>query len=109
MADTPEEIFDAAAIDIFNAAGVSATYTPAVGDPVTCKINYLQDVDLEPEGYETQVWGKGKTVEAVLGVIGQEPDTDETFTITAGKYIDTVLTVQTVIENDGIFVKVAVK
>lgn len=106
---TAEDIFEQAAEDIFDQEGIAATYTPSIGDPVTCQIDYVQDVDLEPEGYESQIWGRGKTIEAVLSIIGKEPDADETFTITEGKYIDTVLTVQTVIKNDGLFVTVAVK
>lgn len=106
---TAEDIFEQAAEDIFDKEGIAATYTPSVGDPVPCQIDYMQNVNLEPEGYDSQIWGTGKTVEAILSILGKEPDTDETFTITEGKYIDTVLTVQTVLENDGLFVTVVVK
>jgi len=106
---TAEETFDKAAIDIFNKAGVAAMYTPAAGDPVTCQIDYVQDVDLEPAGFDTQIWGRGKTVQAVLAALEKEPNTDETFTITEGEYTDLVLTVKTVLENDGRFVTMVVK
>ena len=106
---TAEEIFDKAAIDIFNKAGISAIYTPAVGDPVICQIDLIQDIDLEPAGFDAQIWGRGKTIRAILDVLGKEPDTDETVTIQEGKYQDVVYTVKTVLENDGRFVTVVVK
>lgn len=106
---TAEEIFNQAAEDIFDKQGVAATYTPSIGDPVVCQVNVVRGIDLEPQGFDSQVWGSGITLEAVLSVIGKEPDTDETFTITEGDYEDTVYTVLTVLENDGRFVKVAVK
>ncbi|GAG30475.1 unnamed protein product [marine sediment metagenome] len=106
---TAEEIFNQAAIDIFNKQGVAALYTPSVGDPVSCQVDIERDVDLEPDGFNAQIWGRGITVEGILSVLGKEPDTDETFTITEGDFIDTVYTVKTIIENDGRFVKAVVK
>lgn len=106
---TAEEIFDQAAEDIFDKEGVAALYTPSVGDPVICQVDVERDVDLEPAGFESQIWGRGVTIEAILSVLGKEPNTGETFKITEGNYINTVYTVQTVLENDGRFVKVVVK
>lgn len=107
---TAEEIFNQAAEDIFDKQGVAATYTPSVGDPVeNCKIDVVRGVELEPQGFDSQIWGSGTTIKALLSVLGKEPDADETFTITEGDYEDTVYTVLVVLENDGRFVKVAVK
>ena len=99
-----EEIFDQAAEDIFNQMGQDAIYTPNAGYPVECKINLERDVDLEPHGFDSQVWGRGITIEAILSVLGKEPDSGETFMVG-----ETVYKVQTVQANDGRFVKMVVK
>jgi len=101
---TAEGIFDQAAEDIFNQIGQDAVFTPSAGDPVACKVNIERDVDLEPHGYDSQVWGRGITIEAILSILGKEPDQDENFTVEETEY-----TVQTVQENDGRFVKMVVK
>lgn len=103
---TADEIFDKAAVDIFNAGGTLSTFTPSVGAAVDCYVDLLHEVEFEPVGIDAQVWGNVKTIEAVLAVIGKEPDTNETFTVPKG---GTVYTVQTVIKNDGRFVTVTVK
>jgi hypothetical protein len=100
-----DDIFDQAAMDMFDQMDTKdAVFTPAVGDPVPCKINLEFDVDLEPHGFDSQVWSRGTTIEAILNVLGKEPDKGETFTVGETDY-----TVQTVQENDGRFVKVVVK
>jgi len=102
---TAEEIFDQAAEDIFDQMDTKdAVFTPTAGDPVPCKINLERDVDLEPHGFDSQVWSRGTTIEAILNVLGKEPEKGETFTVG-----ETVYTVQTVQENNGRFVKVVVK
>jgi hypothetical protein len=74
-----------------------------VGDSVECKIFIDFDVMLQPAGVETQVWQQGTTIEALLSVLGKEPDRGETFV-----YDETTYTVQAVIANDGLTVKVQV-
>lgn len=103
MADI-ETIFDNAAEDLFNRIGRDAVYQPIVGSPVSCKIVIERDVDLEPFGLNAQVWGKGITIEAILSVLGKEPDAEETFTVDGIIY-----EVQTIKENDEIFVTMVVK
>ena len=98
-----DDVFDIADDLIFDACGVDATFTPTVGDAVECKVNFVIDTSDEPYT-ESKVWGSNKTIEAILDVIGKEPDKGETFTINFVVY-----TVQKVIANDGRFVTVAVK
>jgi len=97
---------DTADDEIFNRLGKAATYTPSSGSPVSCMVDYLISTDLQPSGYDAVVWQTSKTIEAILDVIGKEPDAGETFTITL---TGEVLTVKKVIKNDGRFVTVAVK
>ena len=100
----PETIFDAAAVDIFNALGRDAVYQPASGDPVSLKVNIEQAVALQPDGYEARVYAEGDVLEYLLADAGKEADRGETFTIGS-----TTWTVQSVLRNDGRFVSVAVK
>ncbi len=99
-----ETIFDDAAEKLFNRIGRDAIYTPVVGSPVNCKIVIERDVDLEPLGFNAQIWGRGITIEAVLSELGKEPDAEETFTVDGIIY-----EAQTVKENDGRFVLIIVK
>ncbi len=103
MADI-KAIFDNAASNLFNRIGRDAVYQPVTGNPVNCKVVIERDVDLEPLGLNAQVWGKGITIEAVISVLGKEPDAEETFT--ADGIVHEILTVK---ENDGRFVTVIVK
>ena len=98
-----DDIFDIADDIIFDTTGVDATFTPSVGDAVECKVNFVTGRVNEPYT-DSKVWGTDKTVEAILDIIGKEPDKGETFTINLVVY-----TVQKVIANDGRFVTVAVK
>jgi len=99
-----EDIFDTAAEDIFDTLGVDATFTPSIGDPVEdIKVNLMRDTDFEPSS-SLQTWGSNIIIEAILDDLGKEPDKDETFTINLIVY-----TVQSVLENDGRFVRVMVK
>lgn len=99
-----ETAFDNAAYNLFSRIGRDAVYQPVTGSPVDCKIVIGRDVGLEPLGLSAQVWGRDITIEAILSVLGKEPDTQETFTVDAIVY-----EVQTVQENDGRFVTVVVK
>lgn len=101
---TADDIFDQAAENLFDQMGRDAIFTPVMGDPVNCRVNLERDVDLEPHGFDSQIWGRGVTIEAILSVLGKEPDKGETFTVR-----ETVYEVMTVQENDGRFVKVVVK
>lgn len=99
-----ETAFDKAAGDLFNRIGRDGVYQPVTGDPVDCKVVIEFDVDLEPLGFNAQVWGRGITIEAILSMLGKEPDAQETFTVDAIVY-----EVQTVQKNDGRFVTIVVK
>jgi hypothetical protein len=87
----------------FETAGEDATFTPDAGDPIPCKVFIDFNVMLQPAGVNTQVWARGTTIEGLLSVLGREPKQDETFTVNSIVY-----TVQGILENDGLTVKVAV-
>lgn len=101
-----EDTFDDIGEDLFDDQGVDATFTPAVGDAVSCKVNLEIGTDFQPGGLEAQVWGSETTIEYRLAEVGKEADEGETFTMTVG---GTDYTVTDVVENDGRFVKVKVK
>ena len=102
-----EATFTQAAQDIFDALGQSAVFTPSVGDPVSCVVNPEIEVAYQPAG-ESQVWEQEAMIEYMLSEVGKEADPGETFLIATGIYAGTY-TVKAVLENDGRFVKVAVK
>lgn len=97
-------VFAAALPDIFDAAGEEAVFTPAAGDQIDCMVFIDFNVMLQPAGVETQAWQRGTTIEALLSVIGREPNRGETFTLAGG----IVYTVQAIMENDGLTVKMVV-
>jgi hypothetical protein len=81
----------------------AAVFTPAAGDPVSLQILFTPAVDLQPGGVTAQVWEQGTTIEVIYADIGREPNRGETIT-----YDGTVYTIQTILANDGITVKMAV-
>ena len=97
------DIFDIAIKDIFTKLGVDAVFTTGVTD-TSCKVDLLTGIQNEPFGVDANVWGNNITIEAILSEIGKEPDKDDTFTIN-----EVIYTVQSVQENNGKTVKVAVK
>lgn len=100
-------VFAAAVPNIFNAAGEDAVFTPATGDPIPCKVFIDFNVMLQPAGVEVQVWQQGTTIEALLSVLGREPNRGETFTLDIPSD-DTIYTVQAILEDDGLTVKAVV-
>lgn len=93
--------------DIFAALATeeNATFTPGVGDPVTgLSVDIVKEINWQPAG-ESEVWETGITIEYILVDVGSEANQGDTFTADD----TTVYTVHAVIENDGRFVKVAVK
>jgi hypothetical protein len=96
-------VFAAALPGIFDAAGEDAVFTPATGDPIPCKVFIDFNVMLQPAGTEAQVWELGTKIEALLSVIGREPNRGETFTVDLVVY-----TVKAILEDDGLTVKAVV-
>jgi len=88
---------------MFEAMGELATFTPATGAAVTCYVLLSIAVDLQPD-LDTQSWATGKTIECLYADIGRTPERGETFLVESVTY-----TVASVIENDGLTVKMAVK
>ena len=107
-------VFADALPGIFSAAGEDAIFTPAAGDAVSCMVFIDFNVMLQPGGGEAQVWQQGTTIEALLSEIGRVPNRGEMITVypdaasrSAGTD-GTEYTVQAILENDGLTVKMAV-
>ncbi len=96
-------VFAAALPGIFDAAGEDAVFTPATGDPIICKVFIDFNIMLQPSGMEAQAWERGTTIEALLSVLGREPNRGEIFTVDFISY-----TVKAILQNDGLTVKVVV-
>lgn len=90
-------------VDMFATMGESATFTPTTGAAVTCYVLLMIAVDIQPD-LDTQSWMTGKTIECLFADIGRTPERGETFLVDSVTY-----TVASVIENDGLTVKMAVK
>lgn len=88
---------------IFGALGDSSTFTPSGGAAKTCSVVITFNVMLQPTGVESQVWQGGTTIEALLSEIVNEPNRGDVFVVDGVSY-----TVQAVLENDGVSVKVVV-
>jgi hypothetical protein len=90
-------VLNNALIDIFGSAlGEDGTYNPAGGTPVSCRLIVNRNVLMQPDGMTAMIYEKGTTIEAMLSVIGQEPNRGDTFTVGATTY-----TVQSIEQNDG--------
>jgi hypothetical protein len=96
-------VFAAALPGIFEAAGESATFNPATGVAIDCMVFIDFNVMLQPNGTETQVWERGTTIECLFSDIGREPNRGETFEVDGTTY-----TIQAILENDGLTVKMQV-
>ena len=85
--------------------GEAAVYTPYGGAAVACHVCIDFNVALEPDGMTTQAWQRATVIEALLSELGSvEPDRNATFLVDGVTY-----TVQRILENDGLTVKMAVK
>ena len=101
---TAADVFAAAAADIYASAGHGATFTPAAGSAVGCHVDIQFNVQLQPDGYQSQVTESATVIEAALAELTQLPLRGDTFTVGAVTY-----TVDALLENDGYVVKVSVK
>jgi hypothetical protein len=62
------------------------------------------EVEPQPDGFAGGAWTQVTTIEGLLADFGGEPDTGDTVVIGTTTY-----TIKRVLENDGRWVKVAVK
>lgn len=105
-------IFRAALPDIFNAAGEEATFTPAGGSVIPCKIFIEFNVQFQPGG-DSQTWEQGVSIEALLSEIGRTPTRGDVFTYPVDELnqpteLSVVYAFKAPISNDGLTVKVLV-
>jgi len=106
MTLTISEIFDQAAEKVRTTGFEhTATFTPGVGSPVEdVAVDLITAIEDQPGTLDAQVWGTDTTIEYLLDDIGSEADEGDVFSIDGTDY-----TVTRVLQNDGRFVKVAVK
>jgi hypothetical protein len=102
----PLAIFTDAMDDLTGTLGETAVYTPGDGGAAVSgvPVNVEIEVEGQPDGYNGTAWTQIQTVEGLLADFGQEPNEGDTIEM-AG----TIYTVKRVLENDGIFVKMAVR
>jgi len=83
--------------------GDPARFLPAGSVPVEgCMVDVEYDVELQPEGYDSVVFERATTLEAMVSEVG-EVERGDTFEVEG-----TTFNVRKILENDGVFVKVVV-
>ena len=100
---TVNAILKTHAAAVVNHAGESATYSPAVGDDVTCKVVLAHDVLIQADGYDASVATLGSTITALVDDVGTVSK-GETFLVDGTTY-----TVVKPESNDNIMITVVVK
>jgi len=105
---TTDAIFDAAAADIVALGARDATYLPNAGGSVSLRVFYQVEVEMQPDGHMGTAWAEQQTVQGLLSDFGQEPDQGDTIEIDQPAGTKTY-TIARVLENDGRWVKLAVK
>jgi hypothetical protein len=100
-----ETAFDQMAEDLITRLGVDATYLPGIGESVSLKVNFDQEVDYQPDTYDGNVQGYVKTIEFLYSDIGALPVAGDVFIIGDDRY-----NVKKINDHDGAgrFVKVIV-
>jgi hypothetical protein len=98
------DVFTAADAVFMPIMGEAAIYTPSGGAAVACYVFIDFNVMLQPSGVDAQVWEQGTTIKALLSDITNEPNRGDVFVVDGVTY-----TVQAILENDGLAVKVVVK
>lgn len=100
---TTAAIIAQALTDVFDIVGVDATYNPAGGAPIACKVLLERDILLQPASMTAQVYERGTILEAILADIVTEPNRNDTFTVGLETF-----TVQAIDKNDGYTVRMIV-
>lgn len=68
-----------------NQLGVSGVYSPAVGDPVSCKVIIDYGAELAVDGLDIEAYELGITIKALRSVVGS-PKHGDTFTVDGTTY-----------------------
>jgi hypothetical protein len=93
----------AAGQNILELIGDPATFQPITGDAVSLYVNVVQGVNMQPDALQADVYALETSVEYLFSDLGREVNEGETFTVDGKVY-----TVQSIDENDGIWVKAVV-
>lgn len=98
------DLVDEAGAVILAVMGDDAVFTPASGPQVDLRVNYDEEILLQPGALTADVYAPTKTIEFLLSFLGRQPAEGETFTIGANTY-----TVVEVLANNNHWVKCAVR
>jgi hypothetical protein len=90
--------------DIFDDVGDDATYTPVTGDPLSCKVWVMKDVELQPSDFNGQAVEMKTVLECLLSQVLTLPQRGSVFLVGSTTY-----TVQSPLSNNGRILKLVVK
>jgi hypothetical protein len=99
-----DDVFESMARRNLAILGDWATWTSRGNVPRRVRVWLEQETSPQVDGFESVVYAAGWTVEAMLDDLRKEPDKGETFAVNG-----MVFSVTSILENDGRFVKAAVK
>ena len=74
MSDASDAIFEAMGAGNLSILGVSAVYSPTVGDDVECQVWLDQDIKYQVDQLSGQIRALGYEIEGIISDLGQEPE-----------------------------------
>lgn len=83
---TINDVFDNAIADVFDTFGVAATFTPQVGDPVSCTVIVRSDAEMQAAEFGTSLKAKAFRIRYNLAETGQVAISGDVFTIGSEAY-----------------------
>jgi hypothetical protein len=98
------ELVNQAGTHILAGIGTTATFTSASGPEIPLRVDYDEEILLQPGAMTTEVYAPTKTIEFLLSDIGRLPVEGERFTIGESTY-----EVVEILQSDPYWVKCAVK
>src|SRR5574343_213796 len=102
-ADSPGDntVFGDALSELINSdLGADAIYTPVSGTAKSVRVFIDRNTNLQPTGFDAQVFERGTSIEALLADLVAEPNRGDTFLVAGITY-----TVQTIEDNDDYIVR----
>jgi len=81
MTTTINDVYDHAIADVFDTFGVAATFTPQVGDPVSCTVIVRSDAEIQASEYGSELHAKAFRVRYNLADTGQIAVRGDLFTV----------------------------
>ncbi|MBT8365122.1 MAG: hypothetical protein KJP23_10480 [Deltaproteobacteria bacterium] len=94
-----DDILDQAVEDIIGIVGLSSTYTPLVGDSVSCLAYLSKEADHMPVSFESGMLGHKSQIRARVVDLGKIPEAGESFTFASKSgliyYVDSAEEIET--------------